>query len=107
HDDGTEQAYIAAAPDLVAFASSFDVPGVVYTALPYTADPQPVIDASGLTGGCATVETIPYSDAVFTGLVQVGTTCGASGAATWNMVVASPMTAEFTAMVQVQTATAT
>lgn len=103
--DGTPHPHIAASPSLQSFADTFDVPGALFAALPYTTDPHGVIESSGLTGGCTSITIEPYSDPVFTGFVQVGTGCG-SGAATWRMVVANPHGNAFTAMVQVQAATA-
>lgn len=103
--DGSEQPYIAAAPDIAEFEGTFDVPGVAYVALPFTADPESVITESGLEAGCDTIEVQPYEDPIFTGSVQVGTNCGAGGG-TWNMIVASPADESFTALVQLQTASA-
>jgi hypothetical protein len=103
--DGTPQPYIAAAPDRQEFDETFNVPGVLYVAVPYQAEPQVLIDELGLPSGCAQLDVTPYDDGVFTGLVQVGEQCGA-GEATWVMVVASPADQSFSALVQVQAATA-
>jgi hypothetical protein len=104
--DGGARPWISAAPDFAQFQETFDVPGVAYTAFPYEADPQVLIDEFTLTEGCESIEVEPYDDGVVTGLVQVGTSCGSSGDATWNMVAASPADGSFTALVQLQTATA-
>jgi len=101
--DGSAQPMIAAAPDIEQYQTTFDVAGVRYTAIPFTADPEAVITRAGLEAGCETVEVEPYEDAVFTGSVQVGTNCGPGGGV-WNMIVASPADESFTAVVQVQTA---
>jgi serine protease Do len=105
-ETGAPAPRIAAAPDLEEFRATFDVPGVEYIAAPYVEDPEATIEEVGLTSGCAEVVVEPYEDPVFTGFVQVGTECGATGEATWNFVVASPEDHSFTAFVQVQTATA-
>jgi hypothetical protein len=101
--DGVAQPYLAASPDLDVFLTSFDAPGVMYAAFPFVADPTEVLRAHGLAGGCATLEVKTYDDPVFTGIVQVGTDCGAAHM-TWNMVVATPADQSFTAVVQVQSA---
>jgi hypothetical protein len=106
NDDGSARPWISAAPDFAQFQETFDVPGVAYTAFPYEADPQALIDRFTLTDGCESIEIEPYDDGVFTGVVQVGTSCGDRGEATWNMVAASPADGSFTALVQLQTATA-
>jgi hypothetical protein len=96
--------YIAAAPDIASFQGSFDVPGVLYLALPFDADHQALIDRFGLPSGCQALEVVPYDDGLFVGLAQVGSGCG-TGAATWTMVAASPADESMTAMVHVQSAT--
>jgi hypothetical protein len=100
--DGTPRPYIAASPDL-ALSASFDTPGVLYAALPFTADPLVLIEQLGLLEGCETFEVKTYDDPVFVGAVQIGTNCGPN-AMTWNMVVANPVDESFTAVLRVQTA---
>jgi hypothetical protein len=102
--DGAVVPYIAAAPDIAAFQDTFNVPGVLYLALPFEPDPQALIDQFGLSSGCETLEVVPYDDGLFAGLAQVGSGCG-TGAATWTMVAASPADESLTAMVHVQSAT--
>lgn len=104
-DGGDVMPIIEASPNRDSYTQSFDTPGFTYVAHPFRADPQTLVDEFGLTSGCAEFTVQPYADAVFSGLVQVGTGCG-SGAATWNMVVASPADESFTAIVQVQMASA-
>ena len=108
NDDGTLQPWIfaTAGTDLDNFQNTF-VDGVLYVAYPFAADPTTLMDQFKLTGGCTEItETTdnvqPYSDGVFTGLIQVGTNCGGDGT-TWNQVVASPADQSFTAVLQVQT----
>jgi hypothetical protein len=98
--------YISASPDFASFLDSFAVPGVVYSALPYTDDLQSLIDDFGLPSGCAKLSIEPYDDGVFVGLAQLGTSCGTAGTASWVMVAANPADQAFTAVVQVQSATA-
>jgi hypothetical protein len=105
-EDGGIVPRIAAAPDIAQFTDTFNVAGVEYFAIPYTDDPQTTIDEFGLSSGCEDITVEDYTDPVFTGLVQVGTSCGATGEATWNMVVASPDDQSLTAVVRVQSATA-
>ncbi len=107
--DGTDQPWIlaTAGTDLDNFQSTF-VDGVLYVAFPFEADPHVLMDQYKLTGGCPDINDTtdgvqPYSDGVFTGLIQVGTGCDTSGDVTWNMVVASPPDNSFTAVLQVQT----
>ena len=97
-----QRPYIAAAPDLASFLTSFDTPGVTYTSLPFAPDPLDVVSQYGLPSGCETLEVKTYDDPVFAGVVQVGTDCGPQHM-TWNMVVAAPADHAFTALVQVQT----
>jgi hypothetical protein len=103
NEDGSQRPYLAASPDLDSFRATFDNPGVVYSAFPFTADPLTLIDEYGLRRGCETLEVKTYEDPVFVGVVQVGTNCGPNGM-TWNMVVANPADESFTALLQVQTA---
>jgi hypothetical protein len=100
--EGVQRPYIAASPDLESSAS-FDTPGVLYAALPFTADPLVLIEQLGLREGCETLEVKTYDDPVFVGAVQIGTNCGPN-AMTWNMVVANPVDESFTAVVRVSTA---
>ena len=98
--------WISASPDIDLFESSFDVPGVRYLAAPFTEDPESLVTEFGLPEGtCTDLRVQPYDDNVFVGVVQVGTSCGAAGTASWLLVVASPADQAFTALVQVQAAT--
>ncbi len=101
HDDGTPvQNIFGSGADFQIFNDTF-ASGVLYTALPYTDDPEATITAGGLTAGCETIEVLPYENPVFTGFVQVGENCG-EGGGTWNMIVASPEDQSFTAQVVLQ-----
>ena len=103
--EGAVQPWISASPDLELLQTTFDVPGVSYTALPFTADLEALMDDYGLPGGCAELEVSPYADGVFTGLFQVGSECGEAGTASWVTVLANPADEAFTALVQTQGAT--
>ena len=81
NDDGTLQPWIlaTAGTDLDNFQNTF-VDGVLYVAYPFAADPTALMDQFKLTSGCpeitdTTDNVQPYSDGVFTGLIQVGTSC--------------------------------
>lgn len=102
-EGGDTYPYIAASPDLASFYTAFEVPGVMFTALPFQLDPLVVVETFGLSGGCAKLEVKTYDDPFFIGVVQVGTDCGPQHM-TWNLVAAAPADHTFTAMVQVQTA---
>ena len=97
------QPSIVASPDIAAFYSSFDVPGVSYFAIPYTDNPLSVVSTYGLTSGCVSIAFKEYDDPIFVGYIQIGTDCGPQHM-TWNMVVANPADKSFTAIVQIQTA---
>ena len=103
--EGTSLPYIAASPDLESSSDTFDTPGVLYVAFPFTADPLTLLEEFGLREGCETFEVTTYDDPVFVGVVQAGTNCGPN-AMTWNMVVANPADESFTARLQVKTANA-
>ena len=93
---------INAATDLQLWNDTFDAPGVLYAAFPYTSDPQTLINVYGLTAGCASSTVVPYADGVFTGSWAQWTECGPGGAAEWHLIVASPADQAFTAFVQIQ-----
>jgi hypothetical protein len=100
--DGAVVPAISAATDLEVWDDTFDAPGVLYAAFPYTADPQTLVDRYALTSGCATTTTVPYSDGVFSGLWGQWAECGLTKLAEWHLIVASPVGQEFTALVVTQ-----
>jgi hypothetical protein len=93
---------INAATDLDVWDRTFDAPGVLYAAFPFTADTQTLMDRLGLTSGCVSDTVVPYSDGVFTGSWAQWTECGATGQAAWHLIVASPADQAFTAAVVMQ-----
>jgi hypothetical protein len=78
----TDVPYISATPDSALFfpdddeTDTWSVPGVYYIALPYDADLESVMNSNGELGGCTPRGPQPYSDGVFTGLIQEQTSCG-------------------------------
>jgi hypothetical protein len=78
----TDAPYISATPDSELFfpdegeADTWSVPGVYYVGLPYTADLESAMTRNGEIGGCTPQGAQPYSDGVFTGLIQEQTSCG-------------------------------
>jgi hypothetical protein len=103
NEDGTAQPWISASPDFASFSTSFDTPGVVYRALPFTADANSLVDQFGLPdGACPDLEVTPYDDGVFTGSMQLGLSCGEAGNVLWMLVIANPADQAFTAVVQAQ-----
>ena len=55
--------WISASPDLESFESTFDVPGMRYVAVPFTADPSSLTVDFGLPdGACTDLEVVPYDD---------------------------------------------
>lgn len=104
--DGEPQPWLAASTDIETFLQSFDASGALYIAFPFDPDPQFLIDQFGLGEGCSEFVVEPYEDDQFVGLAQVGSGCGADGDGSWTLVVANPADQSFTAMVQVQAATA-
>ena len=104
--DGTPQPWISASPDFEQFQTTFDASGVIYRALPFTADPESLVAEMGMPeGACSDLQVLPYDDGVFAGVFQIGTSCGTAGTASWVLIVADPADGAFTAAVQLQTAT--
>lgn len=103
-EDGTVIPWIEVAPDRSSFRQTFDTPGITFWAERHTDDHQGLIDNYGLNGGCRSLTVEPYDDTVFVGLQQIGTDCGADGAATWKMIAASPADQAFSVVVHLQTA---
>jgi hypothetical protein len=105
-EDGSQQPLIVVSPDTESFRATFDTPGVLYSAVPYTDDLLSVFTEYGLQSGCETMEAKTYDDPVFVGIIQIGTDCGDQHL-TWNMIVANPIVptaTPFTALLQVQSA---
>ena len=99
--DGALVPAIGAATDLEVWDNSYDAPGVLYAAFPFTADPQPLFDRFDATDGCTATDVVPYADGVFTGSWSQSTGCGTTGQSAWHVIVASPADQAFTATVAV------
>ena len=103
--DGTPQPWIAAAPSSIqSFLATFDEPGVLVTALPFDPDPAFVLEQYSISEGCAEFSVAPYEERGLSGMTQIGTECGADGTGSWQLIIANPPDASFTALVQVQAA---
>lgn len=98
---------VRASSDLSAFQSSWTTPGVIVTAV---SDPPPAVTVEGvldevqaeLGDDCESVEERqPYSDALYTGVFDVYSGCGAEGA-TYVAVGAEPADQSSVIRVQVQ-----
>jgi serine protease Do len=108
-DDGTELSNVQAAPDLEAFLTRWDVPGLSLTA---ATDIGAGIDTASLldefsadaAAACTDGGRDDYDDGLYTGQVQYFTDCGGTTAAT-AFIVARPAGDEFIALVQVQMVT--
>jgi hypothetical protein len=102
-DDGTTTPQLIASTNVASYEATFDVPGIsIVTAAPI-ADPQSIVTSNGLTGGCATFTTEPYSDGVFTGFAQIGTSCGSAGGS-WKMIVGNTIDGTTGVIISLQTA---
>jgi hypothetical protein len=105
NEDGTPQPWISAAPDYEAFRTTLEASGFQYFALPYTADPESLVEDFGMPEGvCAELEQTDYDDGLFVGVGQLGESCGETGETTWVLVVANPPDQAFTAVLQIQSA---
>ena len=72
-----------------------------YVGLPYSADVEAVMDDRGELRGCTPQGAQPYSDGVFTGLIQELTSCG--GTATRIVsIVANPADNSITVLLVLQ-----
>ena len=101
--DGAVVPRINAATDLDVWRETFDAPGVLYAAFPYTADEEALYrDRFELRSGCAGEEVVPYDDGAFFGEWRKLTECGPSGEAELHVVVASPASEDVTVVVIVQ-----
>ena len=97
-----ENPWISAAPDFLGFISTFGVPGVMFEAVPYTADTAALVRHHGYGGNCAYEEVQPYDDGVFVGSHLIDTGCGESGTAAYHVIAANPDNGAFTAVLDVQ-----
>ncbi len=91
-DDGTTQTpSIIAATNIADWESSFRAPGAQLVRFPFVADPPALITEIGLPVGSCPVETIePFTNGVYTGNIGRWASCGTSGQAEYDVIVASP-----------------
>ncbi len=99
--DGAVVPRINAATDLDVWQETFDAPGVLYAAFPYTTDEE-ALYRDLAREGCANEEVVPYDDGAFFGEWWKLTECGVSRQAEFHVVVASPASADVTVAVAVQ-----
>lgn len=104
--NGVLQPTLVASTDIAVFLpegpDTFGAPGVIYSALPYTADPSTVLANADMSGSCVVDGAPePYSDGVFTGLLQRYSACGGTQTRIVT-VAASPADATFTAYLLIQ-----
>jgi hypothetical protein len=78
----TDAPYISATPDSDLFfpdegeTDTWSVPGVYYVGLPFSLDLESEMNTKGELPGCTPQGAQPYTDGVFTGLIQEQTSCG-------------------------------
>lgn len=101
--DGTLAPRIGAATNLDVFTETFDAPGVLFRAVPYTANNEAAMTESDRTAGCRHRHLRPYDDGAFVGLRAVWSSCGATGAPERHLIVASPASHSFTFIVEITT----
>jgi serine protease Do len=79
--DGVEVPFIEAAPDRQQFRDTFDGPGIQFSALPAGTKVNATLNQFSFGDACTDGGREDYSDAVFTGKVQVWTDCGGTSTA--------------------------
>jgi hypothetical protein len=94
--------WISAAPDFRAFVTTFDVPGVIFEAVPLTTDTATLARDTGYASVCANEEVVPYDDGVFVGSHLIDTGCGDDGTTAYHVIAANPANQAFTALLDVQ-----
>jgi hypothetical protein len=94
--------WISAAPDLDGFFSTFDVPGVIFEAVPYTADTAAAARDNGYVSSCAEEVVLPYDDGWFTGSHLIDTGCGDAGTSAYHVIAVNPENQAFTALLDIQ-----
>jgi hypothetical protein len=99
--DGAVIPRINAATDLDVWRETFDAPGVLYAAYPYTADAE-ALSRDFAPSGCADEEVMPYDDGAFFGEWWRFTECGVSRQAEFHVIVASPASEDVSVVVVVQ-----
>jgi hypothetical protein len=95
--------FIEASPDREAYYGTFDVPGVMFEAKPYTIDTEAAARDWSWEGVCANERIEPYDDGIFIGSHLVYTECDDVGSqAELHVIAANPANQAFTAMLDIQ-----
>ncbi|CAN5839524.1 hypothetical protein BH24ACT5_BH24ACT5_08410 [soil metagenome] len=100
-DDGSVRLSITAAPNWDDFVSRFDAPGLIYSAYPFSTDPEPIFSRFAFDGFCRDGGRQSYSDGAFVGQEQLWAACDGT-VAELRVVVANPPDNSFTALIVVQ-----
>lgn len=75
---GTPAPWISASPDFRQFQDTWDAPGLVYSVVPYTADPASILDGVVAGADCSQAQESTYDDGLFVGVMGDWTGCGGS-----------------------------
>jgi hypothetical protein len=104
--DGATVPQINAATDIEVWRDTFDAPGVLYAAHPFTDDEEALYRErfEPTPSACADLEVVPYDDGAFAGQWWKHTGCGAVGEAEHHVIVASPQSEVATVAVVVKLA---
>jgi hypothetical protein len=94
--------WISATTDFLGFIGSFDVPGVIFEALPFTADTASLARELGYADDCVKQLVQPYDDGAFAGSHLIDTGCGQDRTAQYHVVVVNPVDERFTALLEIQ-----
>ena len=91
-DDGTTQTpSIIAATNIADWESTFSAPGARLVRFPFVADAPALIADIGLPAGTCPVEAVePFTNGVYTGHIGRWASCGTTGQAEYDVIVASP-----------------
>ncbi len=104
--DGSTVPQINAATDIEVWRDTFDAPGMLYAAYPFTDDEEAMYSErfAPPASGCADLEVVPYDDGAFAGQWWKHTGCGPTGQAEQHVIVASPQSEVATVAVVVKLA---
>ena len=100
-DDGTQVPFIAAAPSLDGFYSTWDTPGLTFAATTGVTVEDALASFAPAEGQCTDLGVQPYEDPAYTGSFQIFDACGGTGTAIIT-IAAQPPDQAFTAIVQMQ-----
>jgi hypothetical protein len=101
NDNGTDRPRLAAATDVDAFYTDWQVPGAEVIAFPFNNDPSVLLRNLGFAGQCSDGGVQTFNSGTFSGLMQTWTACG--GTATRNVQLAiSPPDLSVSLFIEVQ-----